>query len=175
MKITDFNKIDKFPHCSYRVDVGWDYLEKHIEFCEESNLDLNPDFQRAHVWNTDQQISYCEYILRNGSSGKELYFNCTGWNTDMRGPYVIVDGKQRLHAVRLFMGGHIPVFGSYIGEYRDSPNMLVARFSWNVASLETREEVLRWYLNFNAGGTVHTEDELQKVRDMLKNPLAKTN
>jgi hypothetical protein len=165
--VKSFRDIQTFPHCSYRIDVGWDYLERQIASDLEIGLDLDPDFQRAHVWTEKQQISYCEYILRNGSSGRELYFNCTGWGDDFAGPFVIVDGKQRLQAVRRFMGGTIPVFGSFIGEYVNRPNMLVARFSWNIAALKTKREVLEWYLNFNSGGTIHTEDELQKVRDLL--------
>lgn len=81
---------------------------------------------------------------------------------------MIVDGKQRLQAVRRFVNGEIKAFGRYIHEYADKLNFLIARFSWNIAALETREEVLRWYLNFNAGGTVHTEGELQRVRDLLE-------
>jgi len=168
-KITNFRDIKKFPHCSYRIDVGWDYLEDQIKADEKDlNLDLDPDFQRAHVWTKLQQIAYCEYILRNGTSGRELYFNCIGWGDDYRGPYVIVDGKQRLNAVRLFMSGVIKVFGSYIHEYTNKVDMLVGRFSWNIAALNTRKEVLEWYLNFNAGGTVHTYEELQKVRNLIK-------
>ena len=168
MKITDFRKIKQFPHCCYHVDINWNYLEKQIDSEVELNIDLNPDFQRAHVWTEKQQIDYCEYILQGGTSGKELYFNCSGWMKDFKGPYVIVDGKQRLQAVRLFMSGKIKVFGSYISEYINIPKMITTSFSWNIAALETRREVLEWYLNFNSGGTIHTEKELQKVRDMLK-------
>jgi hypothetical protein len=144
-------------------------IESHIkDDIADGFLDLNPDFQRAHVWTPEQQTSYVEYILRGGTSGKELYFNCpdyTGGSTV--GPYVIVDGKQRLEAVRQFMRGEIPAFGYYRSDYSDSPNMPTARFSWNIAGLKTRKEVLEWYLNFNSGGTIHTEQELQKVRDLL--------
>ncbi|MBU1567746.1 MAG: DUF262 domain-containing protein [Proteobacteria bacterium] len=168
MKITDFRNINRFPHCAYRIDVSWTYLEFQIKSDVEIGLDLDPDFQRAHVWTEEQQIKYCEYILRGGTSGKELYFNCRGWGRDFRGPFVIVDGKQRLQAVRSFMDGKIKVFDSYIWEYENQPDLMVARFSWNIAAMETREEVLEWYLNFNAGGGVHTEEELQKVRDMLR-------
>lgn len=164
-----FRDIDKFPHSSYRVDVAWTYLESHIERdVRDSNLDLDPDFQRAHVWNDAQQIAYVEYILRGGTSGKELYFNCPGWPRSSGKPYQIVDGKQRLQAVRRFMRGEIPAFGYKIHRYQDEPDMLVARFSWNVASLETRAEVLRWYINFNSGGSVHTPDELDRVRELLR-------
>ena len=164
-----FRNIKQFPHCSYRVDIAWNYLETYIKDQEETiGLNLDPDFQRAHVWNRDQQVKYVEYILQGGTSGKELYFNCTGWMNGFKGPYEIVDGKQRLQAVRLFMANEIPAFGHSIEEYEDKPDLLVARFSWNIAALDTRREVLEWYLNFNSGGSVHTEEELQKVRDMLK-------
>lgn len=165
-----FQDIKTFPLCPYRCDVSWDMLEFHIERDLESGfLDLNPDFQRAHVWTPKQQTAYVEYILQGGSSGKELYFNCPDYSKGgTEGPYVIVDGKQRLEAVRQFMRGEIPAFGHLRTEYSDRPDMMTARFSWNIAGLRTRSEVLEWYLNFNAGGTVHTEQELDKVRRLLE-------
>lgn len=168
-----FRDIPQFPHCCYRCDVSWSYLEFHINSQQRPEdgiamLDLNPDFQRAHVWTPEQQTAYVEYILQGGTSGRELYFNCAGWMKDFSGPYVIVDGKQRLEAVRRFLRGEIPAFGHSRDEYSDDPNMLVATFSWNIAALQTRAEVLRWYLNFNAGGTVHTDAELARVRALLE-------
>ena len=163
-----FREIKCFPHCVYRVDVAWTSLERHIHQDEEEmGLDLNPDFQRAHVWNEYQQSLYCEYILRGGVSGKELYFNGEWFGSRNDGPYVIVDGKQRLQAVRKFMSGKIKVFGHRFNEFKDKPNMLDARFSWNIAALDSKKDILKWYLNFNSGGSVHTEKELQKVRCML--------
>ena len=35
-------------------------------------------------------------------------------------------------------------------------------------SVKTREEVLSWYLDLNSGGTVHTEEELTKVRGLIE-------
>jgi len=34
--------------------------------------------------------------------------------------------------------------------------------------LKTRAEVLQWYIEFNAGGTPHTEAEINRVRELLK-------
>lgn len=168
MKITKFQNIPKFPYCSYRVDVGWDYLETHIKDSIASDgLILDPDFQRGHVWTERQQQLYCEYILRNGKSGKELYFNHPGWNRSYVGDYVIVDGKQRLEAVRKFLRSELKVFGSYRNEYTDSIDMLVARFSWNIAAIPTRKEVLEWYIDFNSGGTDHTEQEINRIKKLI--------
>jgi hypothetical protein len=162
-----FQDIPQFPHCSYRCDVSWTYLDWHIEKEREGGLDLDPDFQRAHVWTPDQQSKYVEYILQGGTSGKELYFNCKDWHRGGRELYVIVDGKQRLEAVREFMRNNVTAFGYRFHHFTDKPDILTARFSWNVASLNTRAEVLQWYLNFNSGGTVHTEEELARVRALL--------
>lgn len=168
----DFNEIKKFPRCCYRVDIDWASLERTITDFENpicgAPLDLNPDFQRGHVWTKAQQSAYVEYILRGGESGKELYFNCAGWDAGYRGPYVIVDGKQRLEAVRSFLRGETPAFGAYRSEWTGSMRSHSIRFSWNIAALDTRAEVLEWYLAFNSGGSVHTQEELDRVRGLLE-------
>ena len=37
----------------------------------------------------------------------------------------------------------------------------------HINNLKTKKEVLTWYLEMNTGGTVHTDDELDRVRKML--------
>lgn len=173
-----FKDIKRFPTCYYRISVPWKYLEDHIASQQErhkkiATLDLEPDFQRQHVWTEAQQIAFVEYQLKGGTSGKELYFNCAGWMVDWRGPYVIVDGKQRLNAVRRFMANEIPAFGHFLSEYSDKLNSSDYNFFWNLARLETRAEVLEWYINFNAGGTPHSQEELDRVKKLLDEELEK--
>ena len=38
----------------------------------------------------------------------------------------------------------------------------------NVNNLKTRKELLQWYIDFNSGGTVHSEKEIERVKKMLK-------
>ena len=173
-----FQDIPQFPRAHYQVDVSWDYLEDHIAHhtnTECSPLDLEPDVQRAHVWNQKQQVAYVEYILRGGEVGRNLTFNCPGWMQDWRGPYVIVDGKQRLQAARAFMRDEFPAFGLKFSEYSGRLHITGPSFSWRVCSLESRRELLEFYLSINTGGTPHTKAELDKVRAMLVNsvPLPK--
>ena len=40
---------------------------------------------------------------------------------------------------------------------------------FNVNNLKTKAEVLVWYIEFNTGGTVHTEEEINKVKMLLEN------
>lgn len=167
-----FKDIPQFPRAHYQVDVSWDYLADHIEHHTNQDrycapLDLEPDLQRAHVWTQAQQIAYVEYILRGGEVGRNLTFNCPGWMYDWRGPYVIVDGKQRLRAARAFLSDEIPAFGLKRSEYSGRLSMTGPSFCWRVCTLDTRRELLEFYLSINAGGTPHTKAELDKVRKML--------
>lgn len=166
-----FSNIIQLPSAHYEITVGWDYLERHIEHQQNPQdgaiLNLDPDFQRAHVWTQEQQIAYVEYILMGGDVGRNLTFNCVGWMEDWRGPYEIVDGKQRLEAARAFLRNDFKAFGHYYKEYTDKLRITKVFFNWRVCSIKNRAEILQLYLNINAGGTPHTKKELDKVRKML--------
>jgi hypothetical protein len=155
---------------TYAVDVSWSYLKRHVQMhVEEYGLNLDPDFQRGYVWTPEQKVRYVEFVLQGGAGGRDIQTNHPNWNGSlMTGDYVLVDGKQRLNAVLGFLDNDFPIFGgNYLRDYEDAPHILTARFRWHVNDLATRTEVLQWYLDLNAGGTVHTAAELDKVRGMI--------
>lgn len=164
-----FGDIPLITQASYKVNISIRYLEKQLqEYIENYGLELTPNFQRAHVWTEEQQTSYLEWILRGGKSGLEILFNCPGWSTLYTGKMQLVDGLQRITAVRKFLNNEIPAFGTLYKDYEDSPRAFLIGFVFHVNDLETEEEVLQWYLDINSGGTPHTEEELEKVRKMLE-------
>jgi len=168
-----FRDIPKIPFASYAVDVGFNYLEEMIDrYIDTHNLIMNPDFQRGHVWNYLQQRNYVEWILRGGFSGKDIFFNKPDWMSfrdDSNPPMVLVDGLQRLTAVLKFLKNDMGIFGGHKREdFEDKPSIVDATLKFHVNNLQTRAEVLQWYLDFNSGGKVHTQDELNKVRELLK-------
>lgn len=65
------------------------------------------------------------------------------------------------------MNGEIPVFGSYINEYEDEMSLTRNCIKVNVNNLKTKKEVLQWYVDMNAGGTPHTNDEIKRVKNMI--------
>lgn len=169
-KTTKFRDIPPFTKsANYHVDVSWNYLEQWLKNnSEDVAVDLDPEFQRAHVWTEQQQIRYVEFILRGGNSSKEIYFNHPNWMGTFEGALVLVDGKQRFEAVRRFMRNEIPAFGTLFKDYTDKIPILDARFSIHVNDLATEAEVLQWYLDLNDGGVAHTSEEIDKVRAMLE-------
>ena len=165
-----FKDIPQFTRSAgYHCNVSWQYLEHHLTDQALSGLDLDPDFQRGHVWSVARQRSYVEFVLKGGQSGRDLLFNCVGWNSPETGEYVLVDGKQRVQAVTSFLSNELAVFsGNFLEDFTDR---LVARrpsFVIHINDLPTKAQVLTWYLEVNTGGVPHTEDELDKVRKLLE-------
>lgn len=162
--------------------VNWNDLEKQLaSFKKTNDLNLDPDFQRNHVWTKAQQVKYVEYILKGGHMSQDIVFNCPGWMGGVAGQMVLLDGKQRLEAVRLFMSNALPVFGNaywndFTSNGKPMPNLPHrARFTFHINDLETRAEILQLYLDMNAGGVVHSDDELNKVRTLLAIELSLSN
>ena len=149
--------------------MGLKYLEDQLKSMADGTLlQLDPDFQRAHVWTEAQQSAYVEYLLQGGPSARIIYWACEGWqSTTTVGPMVLVDGKQRLEAVRRFLRNEIKIFGQYLEEFPDTVRVLhLNGLKFFVADLG-RKETLRWYIALNAGGTPHTSDEIKTVQALL--------
>lgn len=155
----------KYPQAHYEVDVSWRYVEGWLE--TEDHIDLDPDYQRAHVWTEEQQRLYVEYAMRGGEGGLVLYWNAINWSREQEGNLELVDGKQRLEAVRRFMAGKLAVFDGHCLEDPKELSWADFRFKMRICKLPTRAGVLQWYLAINAGGTPHSEEELSRVRQLL--------
>lgn len=159
----------------YAVDVPLDYLEEAFgRYVDHYGLDLDVDFQRAHVWTDEQATAFVEHLLRGGTGSNVIRFNKPDWMSgrmDAGEPMVCVDGKQRLTACLRFVRGELPAFNHWIDEYEDQPRHFQGNLKFVVNSLPNRADVLRWYLEINTGGVLHTKAEIRKVKEMLHEEL----
>jgi hypothetical protein len=174
-----FADMPKFmPGGNYQCDIGLGYLKEWIKHEKENyGIDMDPDFQRGHVWTMDQRIAYMEYLIKGGTSSYMIQWNCpviqscrvkgTG---DLDNTLVLVDGKQRIKTALMFLDDKVPVWGNLLSEFEDKWMVLApaqVRFRMCINNLSRRVDLLRWYLELNEGGTVHTQKELVRVRAML--------
>jgi hypothetical protein len=172
------------------VTFSWDYMEDTLSDAERHGLQIEPDFQRSHVWTLDQQIAYVEHVLRNGYAGRTIFFNRGPWCYRLKESpnvlrlgmpkndsdcawqgyyqYVLVDGLQRLTAARRFMRGEIPAFDCTIDQWESKRLPSHVCFLAVYGELKTRADVLQWYLDLNAGGVIHTSEEIDRVRGLLE-------
>lgn len=165
MKFKDITTFTRPAH--YHVDVSLPDLKEYIDHKVECGLQLNPDFQRGHVWTEEQQIAYVEYMLRGGTSGREIYFNMPNLDWSNETDFVCVDGLQRITACLRFLNNEIRAFGTMYEDFEGRIDHQVGLSIW-VNILETRREVLVWYLEMNSGGTPHTDTELEKIKRMIE-------
>lgn len=163
--------IDKFVHGpTYSIDVPLEYIPESIgRYIRHYGLDIDPDFQRDHVWSVDDQRKYLEYVFRGGKTGLDIYFNCPGWMGRFSENMVLVDGKQRLKAVSDFFDNEVSIFGGHFLSDCEENFLRKTRtdLKFHVNNLESKEEVLKWYLSINSTGISHTREELDKVRTLL--------
>lgn len=147
-------------------------------------LELNPEFQRGHVWKLNQQIAFVENLLRGIDINKTIRFN----DLTMR-PYddaddilknkiICIDGLQRLTAIIDFVDGKYKVFNNQLSydDILNHPDKASMRRIFNSALLQfeflqitSYKEVLEYYIDLNFGGVAHTPADIQIAKDILKN------
>lgn len=148
-----------------------------------SKVDLNPVFQRGHVWTREQQISYIENFLRAPQSvNKTIYMNdlfiygsvdkVTDDNNMVADKIVCLDGLQRLTAALDFVHGKFTIFnGVSYDDILNSPDrtriLNDCVFDINYLVLSNNKEVIDFYVDFNAGGTPHTKEEIERVKKLI--------
>jgi hypothetical protein len=169
MKNSDIKLMMKPGH--YSPDCEWEYFVDSWTTDHRGIKVIVPDFQRCHVWTRQQQISYVENMLRGYPSGRDVFYNHPTWGSfedAEKYPLEIIDGQQRIQAVVAFFNNELPVFdGVYHKDFEGRLDPATAYFKVHVLNMKTRREVIEWYLAFNAGGTVHTQEELNRVRELL--------
>lgn len=166
-----FADIPKFPHCCYVIDVSLDRLKGYLDdLASDHIVELNPDFQRGHVWTEEQQIKYVEFILKEPmkSTNTSFIFNCTTWD-NLRHDSVLqcVDGLQRITALLKFMNNEIPAYGTLYRDYEDSRYLKRIFLQIYINNLPHKVDVLNYYIDLNAGGTIHSQEEIDRVKQMI--------
>jgi uncharacterized protein with ParB-like and HNH nuclease domain len=165
-----FRDIPQMSVANYSASTAWEHMDEKLEDKWgniNGEIDMNPDYQRGHVWTKRQQEEYIEHVLKGGMGGRDIYWNCPGWMDDFRGPMELVDGKQRINAVLLFLNNKIKAFGYYYKDYTDRMDMINASFIFHVNDLEDRKDVIKWYLDLNSGQP-HSRKDIKKAEDLLK-------
>lgn len=166
-----------FPTSRYEVDVSFHYLEQWIadglSYGEGRSLNLEPDYQRGHVWSRDQQREYVEYVLQGGEAARNIYF-AADREDYLNASWNLVDGLQRMTAVREFLALKFGVFadeahpdGHYANAISDLRRLHYS-FRIKVIVLKSRADELRLYLSINTKGTPHASEEIARVRALLE-------
>jgi hypothetical protein len=168
-KITRFQDIPKFPQAYYSITVSIAYLKDTLASwsTRENELILNPEWQRGHIWTEQQQIAFMEYFLKNGTTGRDIFFNCSTWQKGYSTPIYLLDGLQRITAALAFLDNKIPIFGTYYSEFTDRIRMSEGKFNFHMLCLSSKKDLLKVYIDHNSGGTPHNAEEIARIQQMM--------
>jgi hypothetical protein len=170
MKIRDMQALH--PRSFYGIDVS---IGSVLDTLEQFQVNLDPDYQRDHVWTPEQQEKYIGALIECPEGKNPIILNDVNMDGSMR-PSDVIDGKQRITAMVAWLQGDIravcPCGETFLYDDLDAIDRrcvgMTTTLRWNWMRLD-REGVLRYYLALNTGGSVHTEEEINKVKKMLEN------
>lgn len=133
-----------------------------------------PDYQRSVVW-TDRQCALFIGFIAEGGKAPPIFVQ--RWDSWLNKPDEIIDGLQRLTAIRRFMTNEVPMEladgrQAYLRDFSEDDQRRLTSHAGPTLVLQfvscpTRADVLRLYIRLNRGGTPHTDAEIARVQDML--------
>jgi hypothetical protein len=155
------------------------YMRQRISHPDPGmRLDIDPDYQRGHVWTEAQSAAFVGHKLEGGECPS---LTIQRWQDAV--PDELVDGKQRLLSVLGFVENQIPAMLSdghcyMLGDWSEPDQALLRRsidliLRARIVKCPTRADVLRLYLKLNRGGSIHTDTEIERVRALLADEVSR--
>lgn len=158
--------------------IQWQNLDVHVgftdEFCDLYGLNTDPDYQRGHVWTAEQSGRFIHHFFSGGETPRLLITSPHDEN------FELLDGKQRFHAIRGFWNDQKAMLlpdGQRV--YRrdcDPKSVLVVGRRLHIPfglMRQTRKEAMRLYIKLNSFGTVHSPQEIERVKALLQSEAPK--
>ena len=97
---------------SQKIDLPISTLPEMIK----EQIDLNPDFQRRDRWDVEKQSRFIESIIMNVPIPPVFL------GEDQYGKYVVLDGRQRLTAIKDFLSNIFKLTGLKVWEDLNGQN-----------------------------------------------------
>ncbi|MCP0917882.1 DUF262 domain-containing protein [Acinetobacter indicus] len=167
--------IKKRDEPRHPVDVEADTLMDRIGKWRSryGSFDLNPEFQRGHVWTTLDQQKYIEALLRGTlpRQAKTITLNICGWHGveptgDLPKGGLCIDGLQRITALEAFKNKQITVFGGLDVDDLADTSFAIEEQLIHIAIYDYQQykDVLDLYIDMNDSGVAHTQEEIERVK-----------
>jgi hypothetical protein len=158
-------------------------ISQLIHDIEKDNIDFDPYvvlngekiyYQRELVWTLEQKKNFIRSIFNRLTIGILVYhvlgFDEYVLKENSKHSYGIIDGLQRVSAIKSFINDEFDVDGVLYSEMSD---IAIHRFG-NVSlprimvdCTESAEKVLKTFISMNNTGTPHSEEHLQKLKNLL--------
>jgi hypothetical protein len=159
---------DKFNISSASLNNIEDLIYLGFQYDDEYII---PEYQRELVWTLEQKQSLIKSVLIGNPIGDFLFKEETNKKRDTF-YYTVIDGQQRLNALREFAAGIIPLEdGRFLKDLTSWDGRNFFEYDTfvgiKIKGISINEEI-EIYLQRNAGGTTHTQEEINLAKSFLK-------
>ncbi|MDX9695802.1 MAG: DUF262 domain-containing protein [Bacteroidales bacterium] len=144
------------------------------QYKEFGGIDLNPDYQRGHVWEQKHKQALIKSIFENIDIGKFVFIYRTFEHGDSSGNfYEVLDGKQRVTAILEFYENRFQYEGFYfkdlcVQDRHHFENYMISYCQVNEKGF-TDEMKYKYFLMLNVSGVPQDEEHIQYVRSLYEN------
>ena len=143
-------------------------IESLISKIYHSGVDFEPEYQRDFVWSKEQKVALIDSIFRNIEIGKFSFIK-KDYSNDLF--YEILDGKQRLTALREFYENRFTYKDKTFDElgFRDQIWFKNFNISWGeTEEPEDRKRIYAYFCKLNTAGQPMDPEHLEKIKKMAE-------
>lgn len=146
-------------------------VESLLNKCYFFGVDMDPEYQRGYVWNDEDREYLIDSIFQNIDIGKFVFVHLSTKEWMERGvSFEILDGKQRLSALRMFYENRFPYKGKYYNDLSPVDRRAFLQHNVSYADVETpsRKEIYQYFLKLNRGGKQMDKAHLDYVETLCE-------
>lgn len=141
---------------------------------EEDSLFFDAPYQRGYVWSENEQQQFLSSLLKGFPVGTISLSRYPDWYERKTHWYEVVDGKQRLITLKLFLTNKIPLVlneeNLFWGQLNPVERRLFTSCRMPTIDLEKVNDLtrLQYFANVNFSGVPQSEEHSIKIMKMIK-------
>jgi len=174
-------QIESLPKFTIKDDMRLTFFQSQISSFSSNlyhfGVDMNPEYQRELVWELEDKQKLIHSIFNNVDIGKFVFIKRDYDSRKNATPHLleILDGKQRLTAIKEFWEDRFQYNGFYYSELhpRDQSHFDTFLISMAEVTDPTKEQIYRYFLRLNTSGKTIAQSHLDKVKVLLHNEIQK--
>lgn len=149
-------------------------IDSYIHWLQHGALFLDGDYQREYVWGATEQQEFLMTAVLGFPLGHIALAKKPDWGV-VDGPYIeVVDGKQRITTLKLFITDKIPLMlhdGPVLwSELTRGEQLAFGRASLPAIELgnATRREIVEYFARVNFAGVAQSPEHKEHINSLLK-------
>lgn len=160
-----------------RLNFGQSQISSFSSSLYHFGVDMNPEYQRELVWELEDKQKLIHSIFNNVDIGKFVFIRRDYDSRKNSTPHLleILDGKQRLTAIKEFWEDRFKFNGFYYSELHPRDQSHFDSFLISMAEVTdpTKEQIYRYFLRLNTSGKPIAQAHLDKVASLLHGEIQK--